>query len=437
MLNSIKKMIPKGLKNSIKKTNAYKKYRNYKFIKGRNDKLIWSNSNNLKVLFIVQRIEVFTSSLPVVYEALNRGYDVTILASPRHMDHDDSFDLEAQNKTIQTISKWDIKDKIKFLEAYNFEKKEYNKLSEIYDYIFINMPYACTLPTNFDFKDLRKHGQLCVIPYGYSSSDNELILKGLSNDYILQQMNYYFCSSVSDYDYIKPLVKIFENNENKEMVYNIGFPRFELDKDVKTQNTKYTVLWIPRWTNVNKQVGNIGSSFLKYKDDFIKFALSHKELDFIMRPHPLMFDNYIANGIITKEEYQELLNTINKSDNLFLDVGPSYLDTFNKSDLLIADFSSIVAEFYVNNKPILYTGVIDEYSKKLNYITDSFYFVKSFNEIENVILNILRGNDPKKECREKSIKEFWKNNEINASKNILELLEADKRKFLSNMEGKK
>lgn len=429
MLNFVKKRIPKSVKKTLKKTKTYKKYKKIKFEFGRNSKLIWSNSDKLKLLFIVQRIEVFTSSLPIVYEALSRGYNVSIIAMPRHMDHDNSFNPEAQKIAVDVLKKLDISDKIKILEAYDYDTKNYNNLDEIYDFIFINMPYVGTLPQNYDFKKLRKHGQLCVIPYGYSSSDNELILRGLSNDYILQQMNYYFCSSITDFDYIKPLVKNFENKENRSIVYNIGFPRFELFKGNLEENIKYTILWIPRWTNIEKQEGNIGSSFLKYKDDFIKFALSHREWNFIMRPHPLMFDNYIVNGLITREEYNNLLETINNSENITLDDGPSYLDTFSKSDLLIADFSSIVAEFFIQNKPIIYTGGVDEYSTKLKYITSSFYFEESFDAIQNAIIQIINGNDSKVQDRRKSIEDFWKYNEKNASKNILDLLENDKSKF--------
>lgn len=429
MLNKLKRIIPKGIKSEIKKTSLYKKYKRIKFVSGRNHKLVWSNSNKMKVLFIVQRIEVFTSSLPVVYEAINRGYDVSILASTRHMDHDDSFNLEAQNKVIETLYNLKLDESATILKAYNFELNRYNKLTDKYDYIFINMPYNVTLPQNYQLKELRKHGQLCVIPYGYSSSDNVLILKGLSNDLILQQMNYYFCSSVSDFDFIKPLVKMFENKEHKGIVYNIGFPRFELNKDVQFKSEKFTILWTPRWTNANKQKGNIGSSFLKYKDEFIKFALEHSEWNFIMRPHPLMFDNYIANGLLTKSEYEDFMCVINTHDNVSLDTGASYLDTFDKADLLIADFSSIVAEFFIKNKPILYTGDVSEYSTKLKYITDSFYFVNSFDEIKKNISKIAQGHDQKAEDRLDSINEFWKYNDNNASSNILNLLENDKEKY--------
>lgn len=429
MLSSIKKIIPKRFKEIIKKSKSYKNFKNYKLLKGRNDKLVWSDNEDLKVLFIVQRIEVFTSSLPVVYEAIKRGHDVSILVSPRFIDCNSSFDLEAQNKTIKTIYGWDIAKKVKLLEAYNFEKQKYNELTEIYDYIFVNLPYAWMLPPNYDFKILRKHGQLCFLPYGYGLSDNAYILRGVANDYFLQQVNYHFATNELDFDFMKPLYKQIEEKGHKEILYNVGFPRFELNKDAEMCNQKFTILWIPRWTSASKQKDNLGGSFLKYKDDFIKFALSHKECNFVLRPHPLMFDNYIANGLITREEYQALLNTINNSDNLSLDDGPSYLETFNKTNLLIADFSSIVAEFFIQNKPILYTGKAADFGKRTAYITKSFYFVNSFDDIENNINDIIKGLDNKSLDREKMIKEFWKNNEMSASKNILDLLETDKKKL--------
>ena len=48
-----------------------------------------------------------------------------------------------------------------------------------------------------------------------------------------------------------------------------------------------------------------GSSFLKYKSIFFSIADEHPEISILVRPHPLMFNNFIHTGLMTEEEVKE------------------------------------------------------------------------------------------------------------------------------------
>lgn len=56
-----------------------------------------------------------------------------------------------------------------------------------------------------------------------------------------------------------------------------------------------TFLWIPRWTTPADD--NEKSTFLMYKDFLLNYFSNNAELSLIIRPHPLMFDNYIKKDI--------------------------------------------------------------------------------------------------------------------------------------------
>ena len=62
------------------------------------------------------------------------------------------------------------------------------------------------------------------------------------------------------------------------------------------------VLWTPRWST-DPYIG--GSNFFKYKDVILGLARKKKDILFILRPHPLMFDNFVKTSEMTETEVIE------------------------------------------------------------------------------------------------------------------------------------
>ena len=137
-----------------------------------------------------------------------------------------------------------------------------------------------------------------------------------------------------------------------------------------------TILWLPRWT-VAKQIddGNLASHFLDYNDSFLEYVDSQDYYRLVIRPHPLMFENYIKYGLMSEQSviaYKEILKNHGK---ISLDEKPSYDDAFNTADVLVADCSSIIIEFFLRGKPIIYCGKREELSSQIAYVTKTFYYV--------------------------------------------------------------
>ena len=73
-----------------------------------------------------------------------------------------------------------------------------------------------------------------------------------------------------------------------------GFPEFDSYKvSHKNNSDKKTILWTPRWS-YDPVLG--GSHFFEYKDEILNFAEKNPYLSIIIRPHPLMFENFIKEG---------------------------------------------------------------------------------------------------------------------------------------------
>ena len=93
-----------------------------------------------------------------------------------------------------------------------------------------------------------------------------------------------------------------------------------------------------------------------------------------------------------------------------IDSEKEYLETFYTSSCLVTDISSIVPEYFLTGKPIIYChrkGSLNSFEKYKGY-TAGFYWVENWNELK-ATLDILRsGKDPLREKRRELIKsEFY------------------------------
>lgn len=131
-------------------------------------------------------------------------------------------------------------------------------------------------------------------------------------------------------------------------------------------------------------------------------------IDFIFRPHPLLYSNLEKLwGVDKAGKYWE---TLEKLPNVALQRGGDYLDTFANSDALIHDCGSFTGEYLYTGKPccrmLADPGTLNteygEFGKKCvkqHYLAQNPEEIKSF--IEYVVL---QGNDSKKEERERFLK---------------------------------
>ena len=158
----------------------------------------------------------------------------------------------------------------------------------------------------------------------------------------------------------------------------------------------------------------------------------NKEINFIFRPHPLALNNFIKEKLITKREVIEYLKNYKKS-NMYYDSDSDYYDTFANSDVLITDFSSIIIEYFLFNKPIIYcyskNGNETNFMKKLK---KCFYCVKNWDELKNVLEKLKKGNDPLKERRRKLLDKILKKYEDDVALKIVDKVKDNylRRKFL-------
>ena len=123
-------------------------------------------------------------------------------------------------------------------------------------------------------------------------------------------------------------------------------------------------------------------------------------MDFIFRPHPLSFENFLKTGQLSLSELDLMGSVYQKSLNMVIDKGGGYEDTFVTSDILVSDMSTILFEYFATGKPIIYTHRVDHFNEFGKKLSEGFYWVKNSSELNNTLEMLISGHDPLKVKRE-------------------------------------
>ena len=154
--------------------------------------------------------------------------------------------------------------------------------------------------------------------------------------------------------------------------------------------------------------------------DFLEYAKTNTNIKVIIRPHPNMFPNYIENGIMTKEAVDSFMQHCKGCGNVIIDQTQDYIDTIRKSDILVADYTSLIAEFFMTGKPIIYCDTADGLNSEGSTICGNLYRADTFSEIIDLVEKIKNGRDDQHEHRKKIIKELLPAECGNIGKTILD-----------------
>lgn len=368
-------------------------------------------SEKIKVAFIVQMPEIWDKLEPVYDEMSNRSeFDCSLVVVPSF-----NVQLGCLNDFGYEYDYFSKKYEGKKLHKYNSIKMG----EERFNYVFLQRPYDSYLPEELRSYSLMKYSRVCYIPYGQTPSNNFNDLN-TNKDFF---RNVYF--SFSDAPEIAETLrrKFSYNSKNGIQKFEfLGYPSFEkwLISEKLGNKKHYVVTWTPRWS-IDDVIG--GSTFFEYKDVIIKLG-QNKKVKLVFRPHPLMFDSFIEKGLMKKQEVDEYINVLSKN-GVTIDIKSNISSVLSKTDILITDISSIIAEFYLTGRPIIFIGndsvkLKDTFEKMIIFS----YSAHDFEELRSQLSQLIDGIDQKYEERKKNISEF-KEVHNKASQRIAEAIAKD------------
>lgn len=346
------------------------------------------NKKKINVVFILQFPEMFNSFKSTFYSMLNDdNFNVDLVCVPK-MQNVNTQKLSETNDALMFCNKMGIKA----IDGYEGGKAfDLSSLSS--DYLVLMRPYDLHMPKEYSMKNLLRIALIVYIPY--SGRMTKGVHLNIEFNPLLRNFNLLF----ADCDEVVEWVREHEKNKRffqYQKIYNIGHPRYDLVKNKNYREGCRTILWLPRWSTTEF---NNRSYFYNYIECLLEYFSFHTDLKLIIRPHPLMFTNFITTGFKTEDEINALKNRIEQMPNVSFDANEDYLKSFDESDALISDGTSLLLEYFFTLKPVAICDQLQDLTRLGARIFETFTYVDSENGMISYLNKIVNGIDENKDKR--------------------------------------
>ena len=175
------------------------------------------------------------------------------------------------------------------------------------------------------------------------------------------------------------------------------------------------------------------SNFEKYESLYLNIANDFPNIDFIFRPHPLLFTNMINSGKWTEKDKEMFLDNLLSKPNIVLSEEGNYFDLFANSDAMIHDCSSFIGEYLFTEKPCCYLlkskeQIKETFSPLGQECLKNYYHAFTQEDIYRFINEVvIKQNDSLQQKREDFSRNVLKENYPNVSRNIVAYIEKQMR----------
>lgn len=291
------------------------------------------------------------------------------------------------------------------IDGYNTISKEFVDCSELFDVVYCANPY-----------DLMVHKFHSI---AYLSTKNVLpfyLSYGCMPDK-------YSCKFVMPLPSLSLAWKIFADTKQTVIDYrknelfkgkNVvlsGFSKMDdLEMIPEEPHSRKRIIIAPHHTVRNEDLPL--SNFLSYYDLILKLPVLFPDIDFVFRPHPLLFVALVNNKIWTSEQVEKYLTKI-KEVGIKYSAGGGYLSLFKNSDAIIHDCSSFVVEYLFTGHPCCFVMRSKKTKKifsRLGRDCLKFYTIAySENDIIKFISNIKNNKMNNKQISKKIISDVMVN----------------------------
>lgn len=379
----------------------------------------YEENGKLKAIFFV----IFSSVFPTkpIFEKMLEDpcFDPYIMVTP-DMQRSVDFKNETYQATFKELSA-QYADRV--LHGYDVEEGFYIQPDSDYQLVFFNNPYSKMAykfhhVTHFE----NKNALTLYVNYGFAAIKyGRTIMK---TDFYNLLWKVCIDSPLNR----KDLAKHQPIKARNALV--TGYLKMDrLAQAPIHQRTRKKIIICPHHTVFGWKALDI-SNFLRYKDFFVQLPLKYPEIDFVFRPHPLLFSNLLEKGLWTQEQIDGYLERMTSAPNMVYDNSGDYFELFANSDAMIHDCSSFIGEYLFTGKPCCYMlKSLKDIKKVMNPmgVNCMKHYYKAFSEkdiqkfIEDVVV---AGGDPMKEAREQFCARELKFNYPHATDTVLDTIKS-------------
>ena len=166
-------------------------------------------------------------------------------------------------------------------------------------------------------------------------------------------------------------------NYEEEKVPLLGFPRYD---NLTNENSKKEILFIPTWRD-----------YLKTKSLFINSEYYLRMKSLLSNEKLIRFLNENDYKIIFKPHYELIpyLDTFDFPEVVKVDTESTYQELFNRTSLMITDYSSVFFDYAYIKKPIIYYQNDDYHYGKGYFDYETMGFGEVFENEDGIVEKII------------------------------------------------
>lgn len=406
-------------KNHLKKRAFLKVQRSYKR-KVRAIRKKYREEGKIKVGFIVLFKSVFPTR-PVFEKMMSDPcFDPYIIVAPnvsRTMRYQRNLFMDTYTSLRESYG-----DRV--IAGYDVEQNRYLELKDEYSILFFCNPYKHLVHPYHEIEYFLKKNTLPIYAsYGFAALAfwNEVI----ATDFY----SYLWKACIETPANLKHLKKQSVIKGKNGIV--TGYIKADGLADViPSERERKRILICPHHTVWGWKTLNI-SNFLTYAELFVKLPEIFPDIDFVFRPHPLLFDNLKAHKIWTQRQIDDYMKRLLSHQNMVYDNSGDYYRQFVDSDAMIHDCGSFIGEYLYTEKPCCY--MIKSKEETYNGLVplgkmcmDQHYHAEKEQDIIDFINNVvIEGNDTLKEQRVEFVRNELKANYPHAAETLINAIKKE------------
>lgn len=312
----------------------------------------------------------------------------------------------------------------KVILPYDLEHKTFAAIEDDFDIFCTANPYDSMTHLNYSVRHLTiERGKLSFyINYGYPG-----VVYGrevFSRQAMSLMWKYFIESEALLPEYRRHEILYGRNTEI------VGYPKMDALAQcrIDTERTFKRVIIAPHHT-IDDAVSLHISNFLVFADFFLELPARYPEIQFVFRPHPMLFTKLADDKFWGREKAEKYLAQMQAFPNVEYQDGGDYFETFANADGIIHDCSSFLTEWMYTEKPGCYLlrnreSIEEQFMPAGQAVLDLYYQAFCREDIIRFLEDVvLRGEDPLKEKRESYVRRHIKVNYPDAAGRIVSYLE--------------
>lgn len=376
------------------------------------------NKQKIRVCFSVVFDSVFPAESIFKQMQTDDFFEPFILVIPDTLRGEENMFYQLE-KTYKTLS---AKYKNVYM-SYDYDAQDFIDWHDKMDMCFFANPYDYMTHKFYRVKYLKSIVPCLHIPYSYTGcfKYNCSIYK----EHTYSMFTYVFVENQNNY-------KLIQQNQNSKVnnLYISGYPKMDaLFQCKRIRNSdRPQIIISPHHTVKQWENGLNLSQFLRFADFYLTLPNKYPNIDFIFRPHPLLFVTLSQDDLWGKDKVQDYIDKISSFPNVTYQDSGDYFQTFVDSDAIINDSGSFLMESFYVPMPQCFllkdaqqvdTEFTDFGKNVLNYVYTAFTAEDIEMFIQNVVLN---KNDTMKDLRNKFAGKHVTINYPDATNSIIKML---------------